>query len=206
MELILKSGIFIYPIIAMSIFGLFIVIERTVFFLVELPKRRAMMQTLLNGDNPDWDNPDCVNPDCVNPDCESDTFFMQIALSIKSGRFEDELIEIQVEKEVANAARFLSGLAVVAQSSPLLGLLGTVVGMIAAFVQIETLGEMVTPSDLAGGIWEALLTTAAGLIVAVPAGIAYTIFQSQASRYERWLLGIIYQIKSNIENKEAKKQ
>ncbi len=191
MELILKSGIFIYPIIALSIFGLFIVIERTVFFLIELPKRRAMMQTLLNGDN---------------PDCESDTFFMQIAASIKSGRFYDEQIEIQVEKEVANAARFLSGLAVVAQSSPLLGLLGTVVGMIAAFVQIETLGEMVTPSDLAGGIWEALLTTAAGLIVAVPAGIAYTIFQSQAARYERWLLGIIYQIKSNIENKEAKKQ
>ncbi|MCD6216894.1 MotA/TolQ/ExbB proton channel family protein [bacterium] len=201
MELIFKSGIFIYPIIAMSIFGLFIVIERTVFFLVELPKRRAMMQTLLNGTNPD-----CDNPDRDNPDCESDTFFMQIAASIKSGRFEDELIEIQVEKEVANAARFLSGLAVVVQSSPLLGLLGTVVGMIAAFVQIETLGEMVTPSDLAGGIWEALLTTAAGLIVAVPAGIAYTIFQSQAARYERWLLGNIYQIKSNIENKEAKKQ
>jgi len=201
MELIFKSGIFIYPIIAMSIFGLFIVIERTVFFLVELPKRRAMMQTLLNGTNPD-----CDNPDRDNPDCESDTFFMQIAASIKSGRFEDELIEIQVEKEVANAARFLSGLAVVVQSSPLLGLLGTVVGMIAAFVQIETLGEMVTPSDLAGGIWEALLTTAAGLIVAVPAGIAYTIFQSQAARYERWLLGNIYQIKSNIENKEVKKQ
>jgi len=201
MELIFKSGIFIYPIIAMSIFGLFIVIERTVFFLVELPKRRAMMQTLLNGTNPD-----CDNPDRDNPDCESDTFFMQIAASIKSGRFEDELIEIQVEKEVANAARFLSGLAVVVQSSPLLGLLGTVVGMVAAFVQIETLGEMVMPSDLAGGIWEALLTTAAGLIVAVPAGIAYTIFQSQAARYERWLLGNIYQIKSNIENKEAKKQ
>lgn len=191
MELILKSGIFIYPIIAMSIFGLFIVIERTVFFLVELPKRRAMLQALLNSNNPDY---------------HPDTFFKQIAAAIKSGKFDDEMIEIQVEKEVANAARFLSGLAVVAQSSPLLGLLGTVVGMIAAFVQIETLGDMVTPSDLAGGIWEALLTTAAGLIVAVPAGISYTIFQSQASRYERWLLGNIYQIKSNIQNKEAKQQ
>ena len=189
MELISKSGIFIYPIIALSIFGLFIIIERTVFFLVELPKRRAVIKRLLDGDNPDY---------------ESDSFFSQIERAVKSGRFEDDLIEIQVEKEVADSARFLSGLAVVAQASPLLGLLGTVVGMIAAFVQIETLGEMVTPSDLAGGIWVALLTTAAGLIVAVPAVIAYTIFQSQAARYERWLLSNIYEIKSGIES--TKKQ
>lgn len=187
MELLSKSGIFIYPIIALSIFGMFIIIERAVFFLSELAKRRAIIKRLLDGDTLEYG---------------SDSFFSQIERTVKSGKFEDDQIEIQVEKEVADAARFLSGLAVVAQASPLLGLLGTVVGMISAFVQIETLGEMVTPSDLAGGIWVALLTTAAGLCVAVPAVIANTVFQSQAIRYERWLLSNIYEIKSSIVNQE----
>jgi biopolymer transport protein ExbB len=57
----------------------------------------------------------------------------------------------------------LRGLATVASVAPLLGLLGTVVGMIKSFIQIESHGGNVSASLLAGGIWEALLTTAAGL-------------------------------------------
>ncbi|CAD2226267.1 MotA/TolQ/ExbB proton channel [Pseudoalteromonas sp. 3J6] len=59
-------------------------------------------------------------------------------------------------------------LEVIASLSPLLGLLGTVLGMISAFQQLEDAGNKVNPAILSGGIWEALLTTAVGLCVAIP--------------------------------------
>ena len=59
-------------------------------------------------------------------------------------------------------------LEVIATLSPLLGLFGTVLGMIDAFQQLEAAGSQVNPAILSGGIWEALLTTAAGLAVAIP--------------------------------------
>lgn len=64
---------------------------------------------------------------------------------------------------------YLRGLEVIGTLSPLLGLLGTVLGMIEAFQQLEYAGNQVNPAILSGGIWEALLTTAAGLVVAIPA-------------------------------------
>jgi len=59
-------------------------------------------------------------------------------------------------------------LEVIASLAPLLGLFGTVLGMIEAFQQLEAAGNQVDPAILSGGIWEALLTTAAGLAVAMP--------------------------------------
>ena len=59
-------------------------------------------------------------------------------------------------------------LEVIGSLAPLLGLLGTVLGMIKAFQQLEAAGNKVNPAILSGGIWEALLTTAVGLCVAIP--------------------------------------
>jgi len=73
----------------------------------------------------------------------------------------------------------MRGLELVANISPLLGLLGTVIGMVAAFSTIEQAGSKIDPSLLAGGIWTALLTTVAGLSVAIPALSAYYIFDSK---------------------------
>ncbi|MGK0673298.1 MAG: MotA/TolQ/ExbB proton channel family protein [Halothiobacillaceae bacterium] len=75
----------------------------------------------------------------------------------------------------------LTTLGTIAVISPLLGLLGTVVGMIMTFDVITTQG-LGRPSDLAGGIATALLTTAAGLIVAVPSVIAHRAFRAQVDR------------------------
>jgi len=72
----------------------------------------------------------------------------------------------------------LRGLELIATVAPLLGLLGTVIGMIAAFQALETAGARADPAALAGGIWEALLTTAAGMTVAIPASAALTWFES----------------------------
>ena len=70
----------------------------------------------------------------------------------------------------------------IAQLAPLLGLLGTVLGMIEAFQALQTAGSQVDPAALAGGIWVALLTTAAGLSVAMPTSIALSWFEAQIDR------------------------
>jgi biopolymer transport protein ExbB len=76
------------------------------------------------------------------------------------------------QDELRDMRRYLRGVEVIAQSAPLLGLLGTVIGMIQAFSQLEAAGAVVDPSRLAGGIWTALLATALGLAVAIVFSIA----------------------------------
>lgn len=69
----------------------------------------------------------------------------------------------------------------IAQLSPLLGLFGTVLGMIEAFRQLQGAGSSVDPSVLAGGIWVALLTTAVGLAVAMPTSLLLTWLESRVA-------------------------
>ncbi len=76
-------------------------------------------------------------------------------------------------------------LAAIAHLSPLIGLLGTVIGMVVAFSQIQALQGTVKPGDLAGGIWEALLTTVFGLAVAIPSMAAFHAFESHADKIAR---------------------
>ena len=89
--------------------------------------------------------------------------------------------KIDIEKEIDSLKNkefkriytFLPSLEVISQVSPLVGLLGTVLGMIDSFNELELGGSLVDPSILAGGIWTALLTTAMGLIVAIPALVSH---------------------------------
>ncbi len=76
--------------------------------------------------------------------------------------------------------RYLSALGTIASITPLLGLLGTVVGMIEVFAQITNVG-VGDPTDLAGGISKALITTAGGIGVAIPSLIFYRYFQRRVS-------------------------
>ncbi|WP_375699517.1 MotA/TolQ/ExbB proton channel family protein [Pseudophaeobacter sp. TrK17] len=82
------------------------------------------------------------------------------------------------KKHLAKAGTGLGALELIATIAPLLGLLGTVLGMIAAFQALQQAGSKADPALLAGGIWEALLTTAAGMAVAIPASAALTWFES----------------------------
>lgn len=70
-------------------------------------------------------------------------------------------------------------LAVIGQLSPMLGLLGTVTGLVEAFHRVEVLGGQVKPSDLASGIWEALITTVFGLVIALPTLSAYYLCEAR---------------------------
>ena len=76
----------------------------------------------------------------------------------------------------------LRGLAIIAHTSPLLGLLGTVLGMIAAFMNIESGGAAVDRTVLSAGIWQALVTTALGLAVAIPSLAAFHLLEGEVDR------------------------
>ncbi|MFS4580641.1 MotA/TolQ/ExbB proton channel family protein [Phaeobacter sp. C3_T13_0] len=86
---------------------------------------------------------------------------------------------------LASAGSGLGALELIATIAPLLGLLGTVLGMIAAFQALQAAGSKADPALLAGGIWEALLTTAAGMAVAIPASAALTWFEAVIGRIRR---------------------
>jgi len=85
----------------------------------------------------------------------------------------------ETETRLARAERGFRLLDSIAQVAPLLGLFGTVLGMIAAFQALQEAGASVDPSALAGGIWVALLTTAGGLAIAMPTSLALSWFESR---------------------------
>ncbi|MFA6320838.1 MAG: MotA/TolQ/ExbB proton channel family protein [Candidatus Omnitrophota bacterium] len=93
-----------------------------------------------------------------------------------------EAVEEAAQLEIPRLEKHLPILATIAHIAPLLGLLGTVTGMIKSFqvIQVKALSlAPVNPGDLAGGIWEALLATVAGLAVAIPTYVAYNYLTSQ---------------------------
>jgi biopolymer transport protein ExbB len=96
-----------------------------------------------------------------------------------------EAIEDAGHLEIPRLERYMSALATCANIAPLLGLLGTVQGMIKAFAQIQHKQGQVNPSDLAEGIGNALITTAAGLTVAIPTLVVYNYF---VTRVENMIL------------------
>lgn len=94
-----------------------------------------------------------------------------------------EATETAAIAEVEDLRGGLRMLEFIAGVSPLLGLFGTVLGMIAAFQALEAAGDRVDPAILAGGIWEALFTTAAGLAVAIPALALSNWFERVVDRF-----------------------
>src|SRR6056297_2883928 len=96
------------------------------------------------------------------------------------------------KKEIYHLEKRMNWLATIAGVAPLIGFTGTVTGMIEAFMDIQSLQGNVNPSVLAGGIWEALITTATGLIVGI---IAYG--------FHNFLLGKINRTVHELENASA---
>ena len=118
----------------------------------------------------------------LKPSSEKKIFLIEtinIMEKNSSKTWKDQEIETLIHKKYLKSQRFLPSLEIIAQVSPLIGLLGTVIGMIDSFNELELGGSLVDPSILAGGIWTALLTTAMGLIVAIPALISHYFFDKK---------------------------
>lgn len=89
---------------------------------------------------------------------------------------------------------YMRGLEMAATIAPLMGLMGTVIGMIESFSKLSEAGSRIDPSMLAGGIWEALVTTAGGLMVAIPSLAAYYILDSLIERVRATMRDVTIQI------------
>lgn len=112
---------------------------------------------------------------------------------VNVGLLKDELNRVAVKK-LEQFRAYLRPLEVIATLSPLLGLLGTVLGMIGAFQQMELAGNQVDPSVLSGGIWQALLTTAVGLAVAIPVVAVLNGFERKIERVASTMNDIVTQV------------
>lgn len=92
----------------------------------------------------------------------------------------EEILGREGSEQVARLERRMNWLGTIASIATLLGLLGTVTGLVSAFHQIELSGGQVQPGDLAAGIWEALITTVFGLVIAIPCMTAYQLLDHWA--------------------------
>jgi biopolymer transport protein ExbB len=92
-----------------------------------------------------------------------------------------EIVQEAGQLEVPKLERFLGVLATLAYVAPLLGLLGTVAGMIDAFGTLSSNGGYATVTELSNGVYKSLLTTAAGLVVATPTFVAYSYLSSRVN-------------------------
>lgn len=110
-----------------------------------------------------------------------------LTIVLQNSQLPIEDIEKQVSaagtREIQQLSKHVRGLGIIGNVAPLLGLLGTVFGMVKTFMQIAELQGQVNPSVLAGGIWEALLTTAAGLTVAIPVVIMHHYFEGVVEQF-----------------------
>jgi biopolymer transport protein ExbB len=171
LEIVQAGGWLMVPIIAGSIAVVAILLER----LWTLQERRVLPPQV-TAQVWEWVQNGQLDPEHVQRLHQSSPLGQVLATGLSYRHASREVLKEAIEDAGRHVAheleRYLNPLGTIAAVSPLLGLLGTVSGMIRAFTAITTQG-VGNPTVLAGGISEALITTAAGLAVAIPALIAY---------------------------------
>ena len=163
-----KGGVLMYPLILFSILALWIFLDR--WLCLQRARSRpeqlfdAVRQGLLHHGREQAYQQACSRPGPLA------ALFGAILKAVPQDKADlEELATIQARHELQRLSVRLPLLHLLAGLSPLVGLLGTVMGMVRAFQTVASAEGAVNPSLLASGIWEALLTTVAGLCVAIPA-------------------------------------
>ncbi|WP_428101882.1 MotA/TolQ/ExbB proton channel family protein [Candidatus Rariloculus sp.] len=171
LEIVQAGGWLMLPIIACSIVAAAIVLER----LWTLQPERVLPPNLTRQVR-DWAKHDQLDPKHLQKLHENSPLGQILAAGLASRLAGRDIIKERIEDSgrhvVHELERYLTPLGTIAAITPLLGLLGTVIGMIKVFAAITANG-VGNPGVLAGGISEALITTAAGLCVAIPSLIGY---------------------------------
>jgi len=178
LDLIVRGGIFMYPIILCSVAALAVFLER----LWVLRQRRILPPEFIRNVE------DLIRKQKISDAlflCQGDSssiakiFFAGLKNAGRGMWLVKESIEERGGREAAILEKHIGILSTIANLAPLLGLLGTVSGMIKTFNVISVQG-VGNPAPLAGGIAEALITTAAGLTVAIPALVCHRIVRDKA--------------------------
>lgn len=183
-DLLEKGGFIMWPLLCCSVGALALVLDRgTAHFRLRLGFRQFVerLERLVKG----GELSEALNlcRSSRNPVARTAEAYLA---NLRSG---DELRSTIIEREgglaLENAEKRLRGLAAIAQVSTLIGLLGTVIGLVSAFHQIEISGGQVQAGGLAAGIWAALLTTVFGLCIAIPSFLILQVFESRVDRMAR---------------------
>lgn len=184
-----KGGWLMWPVLACSVIGLAVFMERLLYFW-RIGRRGALLP---HGDEADGrDGMERLFMDVAGgsryPILVAD--MVAEVWQVREGGYGavTERLEMVLDEAVARASSGLGLLSTLISLSPLLGLLGTVMGLIRAFMVIERAGGRVNACALAGGIWEAMLTTAAGLAVAIILTVLHKFLAYRVDRLEETLL------------------
>ena len=181
LEILLKGGVLMIPIYLISIIALYIVAER----LLVLRKLRINTRTfVLHVRNLLLKNQVAEAIDLCRKTAGPIAKMTRVGIeNANRPRMEiKEAIESAGKAEIFILEKHLGTLATLASIAPMIGFLGTVTGMIRAFMEIQERGGNVDATVLAGGIWEALLTTAAGLAVGIITLIFYNWIQGRVEK------------------------
>lgn len=176
-EIVTAGGWLMIPIVACSIVALAIVGER--FFSLRQDK---ILPPNLVAEVWRMANNRQLNEETIREIQQASPLGRVLAAGLANSDQEREIMKESVEEIGGHVAhemtRYLNALGTIAAVTPLLGLLGTVVGMISVFTNITTVG-VGNPAQLAGGISQALITTAGGLMVAIPALMFHRHFRAK---------------------------
>ena len=205
-ELMGKGGVLMYPIFLASVIAGAIIIERLIFFkkCKEDPEEifKAIKDLAESDKKIDFNDLKKSNEGPVSR-------ILEVGLKAhKEPRWKlEEKLTVHGQEEIRGLRKNLRGLEVIATISPLMGLLGTVIGMVKAFNKVAQYKGQVDPSLLAGGIWEALLTTAAGLALAIPVVIMLNYFERKVEsisfllgKYGQYLIHQLYEEQGESSN------
>ena len=192
-SIFLKGGILMWPILLCSIIGLGIIID--LYILIRKAKINVpAFMVRIRGYIKKKDISGAISY-CME---EKSPIANVVRKGLKKYKLGHERVKESIEnagsQEISKLEKGLPVLASIAGIAPLLGFLGTVTGMIQAFMRIEDLQGSANPSDLAGGIWEALITTAFGLIVGILALALYNYFVSGVKK----LVGEIEMVANDV--------
>lgn len=186
-EFLSKGGVLVVPILLCSVLALAIFFERLIRFAGMRSRGTGIAEKvaglLIDGS----DQEALKNAEESNSPMGR---IMAQAMEVKNGDREmlETVIVNATDEEVRNLSTYIQTLATIGNIAPLLGLLGTVIGMIKAFMVIQEMGGKVNAAVLAGGIWEAMLTTALGLSVALPTMVAHSYLTARIDKYEAGFL------------------
>ena len=176
-EIVTAGGWLMVPIVACSIVALAIVGER--FFTLRGDK---VLPNNLVADVWRMASTRQLNDEKIREIQQGSPLGQVLAAGLMNRSHEREIMKASIEEVGGHVAheltRYLNALGTIAAVTPLLGLLGTVVGMISVFTNITTVG-VGNPAQLAGGISQALITTAGGLMVAIPSLMFHRYFRAK---------------------------
>ncbi|MCD4718621.1 MAG: MotA/TolQ/ExbB proton channel family protein [Desulfobacula sp.] len=183
LEFLSKGGILVIPILLCSVLAMAIFLERIIRFARMRSRGRQIDQKVASFLMEKKDEE--AKRAAQNSDSPMGRVLTQ-AIEVKNRERQtlETVIINAIEREVQNLSSYIQTLATIGNIAPLLGLLGTVVGMIKAFMVIQQMGGKVNAAVLAGGIWEAMLTTAIGLAVALPTMVAHSYLVARVDKYE----------------------